>query len=160
MKICKQCGRELPVDSFRPYKARGRGVYNTTQGRNTICKECESMSSRAAAAIRKGDQEAIDKFTWYYKTLQSRGCEPVTAPAKKLLGFVDTQGRRAKSLNDAMDQILGASELHLHLQKLRDRSYTSFDEAEATHKALADQLHGAGLYDEAADLLEDWFLDD
>ena len=118
------------------------------------------MSSRAAAAIKKGDQEAIDKFTWYYKTLQERGYGPVTAPAKKLLGIVDTKSTRTNSLDDAMNNILGISELQVHLKKLRDRSYASFDEAEDTHKRLESQLRSTGMYEEATDLIDEWFLED
>lgn len=169
MKTCKQCGRDLPVDSFRPYAARGRGIYNTKQGRNTICKECESISSRCAAAIKKGDEALLDKFKSHYAALQERGYEPVTAPAKKLLGIVDNSAgtgastiahrRRTKSLDDLMSGVLGISETQVHLDKLRSRSYLTFEEAEQTHLKLESSLRATGLYEEASDLLDAWFME-
>ena len=159
MKTCKQCGRTLPLESFRPYVPRGRGVYSTTTGRNTICKDCESLSSRAASALRRGDTEAIEKLTRYYKVLQERGYEPVTAPAKRLLGIVVKPGSRS-NLDNAIQAMLGDSDVQLHYKKVQERSYASFDEADRVHKELTERLKQAGLYEVVNDLMDDWYMED
>lgn len=160
MKTCKQCGRMLPVDSFRPYVPRGRGVYNTKQGRNTICKDCESISNRASGALKRGDQEAIDKLTRFYTVLAERGYPPVTAPAKKLLGLVDTKAPRRSSLDDTISMMLGENDLHEHCRKVQERLYASFDEADKVHRELTPRLKEAGMYEEVNELMDAWYLEE
>ena len=165
MKVCKQCGRTLPDEFFRPYVARGRGIYSTTQGRHTICKDCESMSNRAAAALKKNDIVAIAKLTKYYETLQSRGYAPVTAPAKKLLGISTTQ-TKAASLDDAIQAMLGntgtnecVDKAQEHYKRIKERTYESAEEADRVHRTLEDSLRAAGLYEEATELLDEWYFE-
>ena len=164
-KVCKQCGRDLPIESFRKYAPRGTGVYNTTQGYNTICKDCESISRRAAGALRRGDAAMIAKLTEHYKVLQERGLEPVTAPAKKLLG-VDTAKRTANrsNLDDILSSVQGTNEsdLERHCRLVRQRGYSSFEEADAAHRRLADELRATNpaLYGEISDLLDEWYMEE
>jgi hypothetical protein len=40
LKICKQCDKELPLDSFGTYVSRG------TEYTRTVCKECRSENAR------------------------------------------------------------------------------------------------------------------
>ena len=165
-KTCKQCGRYLAIDEFRKYKPRGTGVYNTTQGHNTICKSCEAISSRASVALSKNDESTIQKLTEHYKLLQSRGLEPVTAPAKRLLGVATTKqvGTRKASLDYLLDITQGNSETELerHCRLVRCRGYASFEEADAAHRRLAGELNklGPDVYEEINNLMDDWYLED
>ena len=156
-KVCKQCGRRLPVDNFRQYAARGRGVYNTKQGRYTICKDCESISNRAAAALRSGNQEVIDKLTEHYQALLDKGFGPVTAPARQLLGATKAE-RKSEGLDDMLRLVRqeDASELDEHCRLVRERGYASADEAYDAHKRLYKSMPKA-LQDELNELIEDWF---
>lgn len=166
-KVCKQCGRDLPIESFRKYTPRGSGVYKTTQGYNTICKDCESISRRASGALQRGDTAMIEKLTEHYRVLQERGLEPVTAPAKRLLG-VDTgngQSTRRASLDDLLGSVQGVvtgeSEVEKHCRLVRQRGYTSFEEADVAHRRLADELRATNpaLYAEITDLMDEWYME-
>lgn len=158
-KTCKQCGRELPIDKFRKYTPRGAGVRCTSQGYHTICKDCEAISNRAAAALKRNDEETLAKLRQHYKILQDRGLPPVTAAARKVLGEDTAPQENKKTLDNLLAQVsgLGESELDLHCRLLRERRYASVDEAYERHKVLVPQLTEAGLYAEATELLEQWF---
>ena len=165
-KTCKQCGRYLAIEEFRKYKPRGNGVYNTTQGYNTICKNCEAISSRASVALSKNDGATIQQLTEHYKLLQSRGFEPVTAPAKRLLGVDTTKqaASRRATLRDLLDITQGNNETELerHCRLVRQRGYASFEEADAVHRRLAGELSrlGPDVYEEINNLMDDWYLED
>lgn len=45
-KICKKCGRELPVDAFNAHK-------RTRDGLQPYCKECQAEIVKAGRARRK-----------------------------------------------------------------------------------------------------------
>ena len=159
-KVCKQCGRKLRVDtSFRKYVPRGRGIYATTQGYHTLCKDCESISIRAANAIKCNDEEIMNKLREYYKILDSRGLPPVTKPARILLGV--EADRPSAKLDALLSRMLGEdpdeSELDRHCRLVRERGYASFDEADAVHRTMTDKLKAAGLYEEINNLMDEWF---
>ena len=170
-KVCKQCGRLLPIENFRKYAARGRGVYNTKQGYYTICKQCESISNRTAAALSKGDEATISLLTEHYQVLADRGLPPVTAAAKRLLGYTDVNKPKTDRLSDLLASVRGVaapttdssvateSALDKHCRLVRTRGYASIEEAEAVHKELLDQLRDAGLYEEINDLLDEWYME-
>ena len=165
-KICKQCGRKLPVDSFRKYTPRGNGTYKTTQGCYTICKDCETISARAAAALRKGDQAVIDKLRAHYETLRNRGLEPVTKPAKQLLG-VDTQESKYAALDDLLTAVgaidpVYSDDLMKHVNMVRTRGYESAEAADymhRTHYASQLKLIDEELYAEITELVDAWYLE-
>ena len=50
-KVCRDCGRELPLDSFSNSK-------KSRTGKQPICKECMSKRLSAAAANRERDKKA------------------------------------------------------------------------------------------------------
>lgn len=156
MKKCKQCGRMLEDDQFRPTKSRSRGIYKTTKlGSSSICRSCESLNVRAHKALKDGDEAAIEKLRTHYQKLHGIGLPPVTAAAKKLLGIVSpTDGRETnKALNYDYDVLV-------HAEAVRNRIYSSVDEADEVHKRLAERLKEAGLYAEISDLLDEWFMDE
>lgn len=166
-KICKQCGRNLPIEEFRKYVPRGNGIYNTTQGRHTLCKNCEKISARAAAALNKNDVEAIEMLREHYTLLQAHGLPPVTAPARKLLG-VDDKPKADK--HSDLASLLGAtqaavsggeSEIDRHCRLVRQRGYASAEEADAAHRRLADALraHDQGVYEEITELVDEWYME-
>lgn len=157
-KTCKQCGRTLPVDKFRKYVPRGKGIYTTTQGHHTLCKDCEAISARAANAMKTGNQEVIDKLTAYYKSLQDRGLAPVTAAARRLLGM--DVANKSTDLDSLLTSTTTSSALDDHCRKVRERLYSSVDEADRAHRRLADRLKEAGLYEEITNLLDEWYLED
>lgn len=179
-KVCKQCGRLLPIENFKKYAARGRGVYATKQGHYTICKQCESISNRAAAALSKGDEATISLLTEHYQMLADRGLPPVTAAAKRLLGYTDISRPKSDRLSDLLASVRGdsvtmraaaarpvesesesesESELDKHCRLVRCRGYASVEEAEIVHKELIGQLRDAGLYEEINDLLDEWYME-
>lgn len=63
-KACKECGKDLPVDSFR--KIRGGYFVNT-------CKECESLIRWEKKEQRKSD---LEKQRAYFDS-EFEGKEPV-----------------------------------------------------------------------------------
>ena len=153
-KTCKQCGRDLPVDRFRKYAARGRGVYNTTQGYNTICLDCESISRRADRALKKDDAELIEKLRNHYQILNDRGLPPVTAPARKLLG-VD-KVRTSSSLDDLLAAVQTPSIQEL-IANIKSRRFGTADEAYEAHKPLRQALEDAGMLGYVTELIEAWY---
>ena len=159
IKRCKQCGRELPVSRFRRYKSRGAGVRNTNTGYNTLCRDCESISNRAAAALKRGDEDTLSKLRTHYKALQDRGLPPVTASARRVLGEDVAVSRGVDTLDSLLAQVsgVGESDISRHCRLLRERAYSCVDEAYEVHKTLVARLTEAGLYEEANELLEDWF---
>lgn len=158
-KVCKQCGRTLPVDNFRKYTPRGKGIYNTTQGRYTICKDCESVSNRTNTALKNGDNAAIEKLREHYAMLMDRGFPPVTAPAKRILDLVDDYWPKDTKLDQLLDSFKHESELEAHCRLVRTRGYASFDEADEVHRRLDAELRESGLYEEITDLLDEWYME-
>lgn len=155
-KICKQCGRNLPIDSFHKYAARGRGIYTTTQGHHTICKDCESISRRADRALKNNNIELIEKLRTHYKSLQDRGLEPVTAPARRLLGVEKPKANSIDTLLAAV-QTISVTEL---VDNIRNRKYANADEAYEAHKPYIDELREVGMLTEVTELIEEWYDDE
>lgn len=82
-KRCKQCGRLLSIDAYRKYASRGRGIYETTTGYHTVCRECENFNQQVNKAYntlvdnRTAKQvKLLDSAKSLYELLASRGCEP------------------------------------------------------------------------------------
>lgn len=48
-KICKKCGRELPVTEFYPHK-------HTKDGLDTYCKECKAQATKERRAHKKAEE--------------------------------------------------------------------------------------------------------
>ena len=164
-KACKQCGRELSIDRFRKYPARGRGVYQTKQGTYTICKDCESISNRLAALQRKEtlseqDNGVLEALREHYQKLMDKGLQPATAPARRLMG-VDTPKRALG--NDSFMSLLssvqgtGTHEVDEHCRLVRERGYASYNEAAQRHKELEGQLRSDARYEEITELLDEWW---
>ena len=151
MKVCKQCGRMLDETCFRPTKSRSKGIYRTSTGSSTICRECESLNTRAHTALKRDDVDTMDMLRQHYRNLMDAGHPPVTAAARRLMGMEPLQPPKETNT------LLANTELLVHIAKLRDRSYSIFDEADAVHRRLLDKLKASGLYGEANELLEDWY---
>ena len=159
MKQCKQCGRMLSVDNFRKYKPRGRGIYNTTQGCHTICKQCESISNRVVTAMNKGDNELLDKLRKHYQDLSNRGLPPVTAAARRLLGIEGSKESKSADIDSLLASVQ-ESAVETHCRLVRARGYASVDEAQVKHRELTEQLQVAGYYEEITELLDDWYFEE
>lgn len=93
-KVCKQCGRRLNIDAFRKYVPRGAGIYDTTVGRHTVCKECENFNQLVNTAYRKPvdkrtqkQNELLEKAKEFYEELHRRGLEPKGRYAADVLGI-------------------------------------------------------------------------
>ena len=159
LKICKQCGRELPESSFRKYAARGRGIYKTEQGYYTICKECEAISRRADYAMKKGDEATIDKLRDHYTMLMDKGFMPATAAAKRLLGM-EVARSTGRDATDTLDTLLASvhdNGMEALVAKLENRQFADADEAYEAHKPYINALRGAGLLERVTELIEAWY---
>lgn len=91
-KACVQCGRILPISSYRPYKPRGKGIYSTTVGYHTVCKECENFNQTVTVAYnskaRTPKQVALlEQAKVLYETLHARGLAPKGRYAADVLGL-------------------------------------------------------------------------
>lgn len=160
MKECRQCGRNLDESAFRKTKSRSTGKYKTTQGSSTICKDCESLNIRAHKALQTNNSVAINKLKKHYELLESMGFPPITAAAKRLMGY-DFNARGGTERNSLLITLTGVdAEVLAHANKVRNRGYSSFDEADKTHKALCERLKEAGLYEEINDLMDEWYMDE
>lgn len=105
-KVCRQCGRDLPVDAYRKYVSRGKGIYDTSTGYHTVCKECENFNQQVNNAYRKPVEartqaqiNLLCKAKTLYEALQRRGLEPKGRYAADVLGL--TIGRDAVSSTDS-----------------------------------------------------------
>jgi hypothetical protein len=91
-KTCVQCGRTLPISSYRPYAPRGKGIYNTTVGHHTVCKECENFNQAVAVAYKSEARTPrqvalLEKAKVLYETLHARGLAPKGRYAADVLGL-------------------------------------------------------------------------
>lgn len=168
-KQCKQCGRELSIDNFRKYPARGRGVYQTKQSHYTICKDCESISNRAAALLKKSEGQLtnnditnLDLLKKHYQVFEDRGLPPATAAAKRILYGEVADMSKPKSFEDLLSAVSGAAEstLDKHCRLVRSRGYASFDEADKVHKELFEELKLDSRFEEINNLMDDWYMED
>lgn len=124
-KVCKQCGRKLPVDSFRKYRPRGKGIYNTKQGRSTLCKNCESVNNIVAGIERREaagtatvkDAENKQLLIAHYQQLIDLGLPPVTAAAKRLMGLDDTKAATRKSLESTLVDITAPTKRYAEIRQ-------------------------------------------
>lgn len=94
-KKCKQCGRTLPLISFRKYYPRGKGTYNTKQGYNTVCLDCERFNSKVNRIyykklhneqLTKPEEQLLVTAKEIYKELVDTGRIPIGRFAKDCLG--------------------------------------------------------------------------
>lgn len=93
-KKCKQCGRTLSIEAYRRYTPRGRGIYDTTTGYHTVCKECENFNQTVNSAYSRPEsertpyqQELLVKAKTVYEKLHSSGLEPKGRYAKDILNI-------------------------------------------------------------------------
>ena len=145
-------------EMFRPYVPRGTGKYKTTVGRNTICKNCESLNNKAARYFKleeKTDEHKrfLARVADAYKVLQGRGGTPVGPYARHVLGTEPV--KNTTDDDDLLAAVLG-DELQIHMSNLVQRSYESLDVAYDMQDRLKDRLKEANLYERADVLLEDW----
>lgn len=95
-KICKQCGRELVLTSFKPYVSRSTGKYATNVGRHTLCVDCEAVESLTMRLLKRKEalnegivDEALEiqlnDVKRHYNSLVRKGLPPVTKHARLLL---------------------------------------------------------------------------
>jgi hypothetical protein len=101
-------------DMFRPYVPRGKGLYKTSVGTHTLCKNCEALNYKAnkyfkVDAPTTDQQSFLDKVAEVYKQLQGRGGEPTGAYARYVLGVhgTDHDAIRRRSDDDLLAAVLG-----------------------------------------------------
>ena len=109
-KTCVQCGRLLPISSYRPYTPRGKGIYNTTVGYHTVCKECENFNQTVAVAYnseaRTPKQDALlEQAKVLYETLHARGLAPKGRYAAAVLGL--TKEVKKTSVDNYLAALMG-----------------------------------------------------
>lgn len=169
MKECVQCKRTLEEDSFIQYKSKSTGKYETTTGRHTVCKECESLNSRAYQLHKTGcvdDKNYQDMLTFYRVVLKRGGKVPTIG--RRMMGL-DTMVKEQSTMPSLLAEFIGGDEaatkedvsllvLAEHLKKLKRQSYPSLVDAQERQQELAEALKVAGLYDESDKALEDWEL--
>lgn len=157
MKVCKQCGLELDDSCFRQTKSRSTGKNKSKTGTKTICRSCESLNVRAHNALRDNNEEAIAMLREHYQRLLALGHPPVTAAAQRLLDA----NAPVRQSNDVLNYTMQYdAEVLEHAYKVRNRQYSSFDEADAVHRRLADKLRKSDLYEEINNLMDDWYMDE
>lgn len=158
-KVCKQCARNLDESAFRRTKSRSTGKYNSTPGRKTICRECESLNARAHAMLKKIEQGLpVDEVKLEALKKHYASYTPVTAAARRLMGL-DPLGRGGAETNSLLT--LGDT-LTKHCQMVRDRAYASAAAADEAHRRLADELRAfdEDLYEEITGLVDDWYFEE
>lgn len=168
MKTCKQCKRTLALDNFRVVKSRSTGKRASTPGVRSVCKYCENMNTQAhnllrdIEAGRHIDEEKLVRVREYYLMLVNAGYTLVHSAPKRLLGISTAASlhRHHKPPQHPGGVVVTRDMLYSHIQKLRDRAYDSFDAAEAAHKCFNKALREAGLYEEANNLIDEWFEED
>lgn len=106
-KTCVQCGRTQPISSYRPYAPRGKGIYNTTVGYHTVCKECENFNQTVTVAYNSEARTPkqvvlLEQAKVLYETLHARGLAPKGRYAADVLGL----GKESKPT--AVDSYLAA----------------------------------------------------
>jgi len=130
VKKCKQCGKMLVDDMFRPYYPRGTGQRKTKVGRNTVCLSCEKFNTtvnRVWKKVRNGvdiseKEELLLLWTAeYYKKLVEQGNQPIGAYARHVLG---TEVTRETGVDKALEL------LNIELGKVEE------DEIEAEYDKL------------------------
>lgn len=109
MKKCKQCGKMLVDDMFRPYYPRGTGQRKTKVGRNTVCLPCEKFNTtvnrvwkkvRGGVDISEKEELLLEWTAEYYKKLVEQGNQPIGAYARHVLG---TEVMRETSVDKALE---------------------------------------------------------
>lgn len=157
MKTCKQCHRQLDDSCFRPTKSRGKGLRQSKTGTKTICRQCESINTQAhniVAAMDAGkpvNEEKLKQLKRHYQLLMDLGHPLVTAAARRLMG-IDAES------SDGSGAVIDAdADLYEHILAVKNRSYSSFDEADEVHSRLTPRLRAAGLYEDVNNLMDRWF---
>lgn len=160
MKKCKQCGRTLDESCFRPTKSRARGAAAATTGFSTLCRSCESLNSSAHQLMKRIDadlpfsRETHKRLVYHYTQMTAAGHPPLTAAARRLMGL-EPIGRANEK-----NPLVTDADLLAHIAKIRHREYSSFDEADAAHRRLAERLRESGLYEDATTLLDEWWFEE
>ena len=162
MKTCQQCHRTLDDDQFRQPASRGTGLRKRKIGSRNLCRLCESKNAQAHYFMQKLDAgDVVDEvklaaLRMHYKTLMDCGYQPVTAAARRLMGLPTQEGGLVEP---RPNHLHGVYDLYEHISKLRSREYASVDEADEVHRRLSHRLRSAGLYEEATNLLDDWWME-
>jgi len=109
VKKCKQCGKVLVDDMFRPYYPRGTGQRKTKVGRNTVCLPCEKFNTTVnrvwkkvceGVDISEKEELLLSRTAEYYKKLVEQGNQPIGAYARHVLG---TDVMRETSVDKALE---------------------------------------------------------
>lgn len=171
MKICRQCNRTLDDSQFRPTASRSKGIRKRVAGPHSsrnICRFCESRNTQAhnfLAKLEAGervDEKKLEQLRTYYSMLMKAGYEPITKAARRLMGLsvdVPYNGGFGTSVDLTAECMSSMQDLYEHISMLRSRSYTDVDEADAAHRRLTDRLKKTGLYEEATNLLDEWWFE-
>lgn len=112
-KTCVQCGRTLPISSYRPYTPRGKGIYNTTVGHHTVCRECENFNQAVAVAYKSEARTPrqvalLEQAKVLYETLHARGLAPKGRYAADVLGL--TKAVKKTSVDKYLAELMGTGD--------------------------------------------------
>ena len=108
------------------------------------------------AAMEAGEpvnEVKLNQLRKHYQMLMDVGYPLVTAAAKRLMGVSDDE--TTKPGEDT--PLMADADLYEHIAAVRNRSYSSFDEADEAHSRLAQRLRDAGLYEDVNNLMDAWF---
>jgi hypothetical protein len=106
---------------------------------------------KALEAGQRVDEEKLNKLKTHYQMMLDMGYPLVTAAAKRLMGIDDGSSTNRETSVDK------DADLYAHILAVRNRTYSSFDEADEVHVRLAQRLHAVGLYEEVNNLMDEWF---
>lgn len=170
MQKCKQCLRLLPKQNFRVVKSRSTGARKSRgDSLRSVCKQCENMNVQAHQLLKLPLADAVRTDKWrsvvqYFRILRDGGVPITLGAAAQVLAIVDGLEGRVSTKHAEPAAVTtptyDTNELYQHIYKLRTRSYSSFDEADTVHKSLVGALTDAGLYEEANNLIDEWFEED
>lgn len=148
MKICAQCGQNKPLDQFRKYAPRGKGVYNTNVGTYTICRSCEQLGRDVKALMAKGHTD----FTDLGRLFKQPGWVPKLKPIRDALGVKRTCSSQSveERYKATVAQVAishSVEEIKAFIYDLEDRTVDSPTDLYARNKELDASMRELKLYD-------------
>lgn len=120
------------------------------------------MNVQAHQLLKCADADVSNTAKWtkvvdYFKMLRGAGIPILHSAAVKLLDKDDQLRGRRTTDGNCESHTYRMHDLYQHLDKLRTRSYSSFDEADRIHRTMIKDLEEAGMYEDANNLIDEWF---
>lgn len=108
-KICQQCGRELSIENFKPYRSRSKGIRNTNTSRNTLCTECSNFNANMSRIWKipvdqqtEHQKHLLEIAKDLYFELAKRGLKPKGAYCSHVLGTDEARTDTTESFVDSL----------------------------------------------------------